>query len=518
MNKKRFALISVYDKKGILGFAKVLVENGYTIISTGGTLEVLRKDGIEVTPIEDITGNPRESFDGRMKTISFQIESGILFDRKNRSHIEQAEKLNIPYIDIVVCNLYPFEQNPGIDTIDVGGPTMIRAAGKNCENVLVVVDWQDYEKVGKAIEENVVDINLRKDLASKAFYHLSFYDSQIGNYFSERNLPAGRQEFPKELTLPLRKVNKLRYGENPHQMGALYVIPKTNSPLSKLQKLWGRELSGTNIGDIYAGLETVRQFEEPAASVIKHLSPCGIATGRDSEEALDRAVKADPVSAFGGVIVLNKTMDLPAAKIVARFKNENESNIDIVAVPSISDEALELLKSIRKSMGIYTFGEIEKNRSEKVDYKYFAGAVLVQDCDDNVEDSFKDWEVVTKNKPTEKQLELMKFGFKAVKAVRSNAVIVIDKDIPMTRGIGSGQTSRVGATKIALEQAGDLCKGGILISDSFFPFDDSVRLAAKYGIGAIVEQGGSVNDKLSIDAANEAGIPMIFTNRRAFRH
>lgn len=508
---KKYALLSVYDKTGISDLAKVLVEKGYEIISTGGTYQKLVDDRISVTPIEEITGNPRDSFDGRIKTISFQIEGGILFDRKNKSHVEQAIKSGGPQIDIVVCNLYPFEQKPSVETIDVGGPTMIRAAAKNYEDVLVVVDPTDYEKVAKAIEEDKVDNKLRQGLSAKAFYHLSFYDSQIGNFFS-------REKFPQELTIPLRKVNKLRYGENPHQEGALYVMPKTNSPLSKLQKLWGRELSGTNIGDIYSGLETVRQFEEAAATVIKHLSPCGIALGKDTEESLDRAIKADPVSAFGGVIVLNKPMDLKAAKIVARFKNESEGNIDIVAVPDISDDALKLLKGIRKSMGIYTFGGIPQNRTEKLDLKYFAGGVLLQDFDDEVESGFKDWEVVTKNKPSEKQLELMKFGFKAVKAVRSNAVIVIDKEIPMTRGIGSGQTSRVGATKIALEQADKFAKGGILISDSFFPFDDSVKLAAKYGISAIVEQGGSLNDKLSIDAANKAGIPMIFTKRRAFRH
>ncbi len=507
----KFALLSVYDKKGILDFAKILVSLGYEIISTGGTYEVLKKVGIKVIPIEEITGNPRDSFDGRIKTISFQIESGILFDRKNKSHVEQAEEFNVPQIDIVVCNLYPFEQKPGIETIDVGGPTMIRAAAKNNENVVVVVNPEDYGKVADALENNKVTPELRKQLAAKAFYHLSFYDSQIGNFFSE-------DKFPQELTIPLRKVNKLRYGENPHQEGALYLIPKTNSPLSKLEKHWGRELSGTNIGDIYAGLETVRQFSQAAATVIKHLSPCGIALGEDATDALDKAIASDPVSAFGGVIVTNKPMDKKTAQIVARFKNESEGNIDIVAVPSITDEALDLLKGIRKSMGIYTFEEIPQNRSEKVDLKYFAGGMLLQDFDDNVEENFKDWKVVTKNKPTEKQYELMKFGFKAVKAVRSNAVIVIDKDLTMTRGIGSGQTSRVGATKIALEQAGELAKGGILISDSFFPFDDCVRMAAKYGISAIVEQGGSVNDKLSIDAANEFGIPMVFTGRRAFRH
>ncbi len=499
---KKYALLSVYDKEGIVDFAKVLQKFGYMIISTGGTLKVLEESGVRVIPIEEITGNPRDSFDGRMKTISFQIESGILFDRKNPKHVKQAKDLNIPQIDIVVCNLYPFEQKPGVETIDVGGPTMIRAAAKNNKNVIVVVDPRDYKQ---AFDKS------RQELAAKAFYHLSFYDSQIGNFFSE-------EKFPKELTIPLRRTNILRYGENPHQQGALYLMPKTNSPFAKLKHLWGRELSGTNIGDIQAGLEFVRQFKEPAAAVIKHLSPCGVAIGRDSFEALYRATEADPVSAFGGVIVLNKPMDLQAAKIIATFKNEREGNTDIVAVPEISKDVLELLKKVRKSMGVYTFGPIIAERSEKWDVKYFSGAVLLQDFDDNVEDNFKDWKVVTKKKPTAKQTDLMKFGFKAVKAVRSNSVIVIDKNIPMTRGIGSGQTSRIGATKIALEQAGDLAKEGILISDSFFPFEDSVEMAAKYGIAAIVEQGGSVNDSASIDAANKANIPMIFTGRRAFRH
>ncbi|MCL4366247.1 bifunctional phosphoribosylaminoimidazolecarboxamide formyltransferase/IMP cyclohydrolase [Patescibacteria group bacterium] len=507
----KYALLSVYDKTGIVDLAKVLQKLGYQIISTGGTFKVLEEGGIKVIPIEEITGNPRDSFDGRMKTISFQIESGILFDRQNPKHVTEAEKLNVPQIDIVVCNLYPFETKPGIETIDVGGPTMIRAAAKNYDNVVVVVDPKDYEKVGKMLEDEKITDGLRKELAAKAFYHLSFYDSQIGNFFS-------KEKFPGELTIPLRKTNILRYGENPHQQGALYLMPKTNSPLGKLKHLWGRELSGTNIGDIYTGLETVRQFVKPAAAVMKHLSPCGIATGKTAGESLDRAVKADPVSAFGGVVVLNRPMDLEAAKIIATFKMEREGNTDIVAVPEISADALELLKKVRKTMGVYTFEEIPMVRSENWDLKYFAGAVLLQDFDDNVEESFKDWKVVTKNAPTEKQLELMHFGFKAVKSVKSNSVLVVDKDVPMTRGIGSGQTSRIGATKIALEQAGDLAKEGILISDSFFPFDDSVKMAAKFGIAAIVQQGGSINDNLSVEAADEAGIPMVFTGRRAFRH
>ncbi|MBI2018819.1 bifunctional phosphoribosylaminoimidazolecarboxamide formyltransferase/IMP cyclohydrolase [Candidatus Daviesbacteria bacterium] len=507
----KYALLSVYDKSGITDFARVLIKSGYKIIATGGTYEQLKKAGIDVTPIEEVTGNPRDAFDGRMKTISFQIESGILYDRKNKSHVEQAEKLGVPQIDVVVCNFYPFEEKPSVETIDVGGPTMIRAAAKNYENVVVVVDSKDYEKVARAISSGKLTGELRRELAAKAFYHLSYYDSQIGTYFS-------KELFPPKLTIPLTKKEDLRYGENPHQVGALYLVPNTNSPLAKLEYLWGRRLSGTNTGDIFTGLETVRQFSDPAACVIKHLSPCGIATGKDARQALERALEADPVSAFGGVVVLNQAMDINAAKIIASFKYEREGNIDVVAVPQITKDALELLKKVRKSMGIYVFGNIPKDRSETLDIKWFSGVVLLQTHDDNAEEGFKNWQAVTKKKPSEKQLELMKFGFKAVKAVRSNAVIVIDKDVPITRGIGSGQTSRVGATKIALEQAGNYTRGGILVSDSYFPFDDSVRLASKYGISAILEQGGSVNDQASIDAANEARIPMVFSQRRAFRH
>lgn len=501
----QYALISVYNKEGISDFAKVLIKLGYKIISTGGTFETLKKDGVDAIPIEEITGNPRDSFDGRMKSISFQIESGILYDRENPSHVKQAKQLGIPQIDIVVCNLYPFEQKPGVENIDVGGPTMVRAAAKNYASCLVFVDPNDYEKIGDD------SLEFRQELAAKAFYHLSFYDSQIGKYLS-------KQLFPEELTLPLRKKMELRYGENPHQKAALFEVPNTNSPIAKLKYLWGRKLSETNIGDIYAGIETVRQFNEPAAVVIKHHTACGVGLGENITQALTRAIEADPISAFGGVVVLNKPMDLKTAQVIGKFKGETHGNMDIVAVPGIEKEALELLEQLRKSMGIYTFGKLPDGRSEKLDVKWFEGAAVLQSFDDIDESSYKDWMVVTKNKPTDKQLKQMHFGWKVVKSLRSNAVIVLDETTPMTRGIGTGQTSRVAATEIALKQADQYTKGGILVSDSFFPFDDCVKLAAKNGITCIVEQGGSIHDDDSIKVADEAGIAMVFTNRRAFRH
>jgi len=513
---KKYALISVFDKTGIVELAKVIIKHGYQIISTGGTAKVLSENRIPVVPIQEITGNP-ESFDGRMKTISFEIGSGILFDRANPSHVKQAKELKIKPIDIVVCNLYPFEQKQTIENIDVGGPVMIRAAAKNYKNVLIIVDPKDYPKISSILPSIRLFSKIRRELAAKAFTHLSLYDSQVARYLST-------EDFPFELTLPGRKLFDLRYGENPHQKAAVYLSPNTNSSFKNLKKLWGRDLSLTNLTDINAGMESVEMFHEPTAVIIKHNNPCGIALGKTIDEALSLAIEADPESAFGGVIVLNHEMDLKTAKVIANFKDERKSNIDIVGVPAIDTGALELLQNTRKSMGIYTFGEIKNHppaggsKIKTFNHKWIDGGFIAQTADIDIEKSFKDWKVVTKKKPTKKQLKQMKIAWKFISRIKSNAIIVIDKNIPMTRGIGSGQTSRIRSTKIALEQAGKFAKEGVLTSDSFFPFDDSVKMAAKAGISAIVQQGGSINDKLSIDAANKAGISMVFTGRRAFWH
>lgn len=510
---KKTALLSVYDKTGIVEFAGGLAKLNYQIISTGGTAKILQEAGIKVTPIQEITKNP-ESFDGRMKTISFQIESGILVDRTNPEHVKQAEELGIKPIDIVVCNLYPFESEPSIENIDVGGPTMLRAAAKNHKNVLPVCDPKDYDRVLLAMEKGNPSTALRTELAQKTFEHLSYYDSQIARFFRDQT----NQLFPGELTIPGIKVKELRYGENPHQKAAVYAFPKSNSPLAKLKKHWGRELSLVNVIDIDAGLSVVRMFHEPASVVIKHNTPCGIALGKTAVESLKRAIEADPVSAFGGVIVMNKPLDLESAKIVADFKMQSAGNIDIVAVPSIDEDALKLLQDVRKSMGVYTFGEIPKEYASRLNFKSIEGGFILQTADQNLDEGFNSWEVVTEKKPTEKEIEQMKIAWKFTTRIRSNCVLVMDSELPITRGIGSGQTSRVGSTNIALEQAGEKAKGAILASDSFFPFPDSVGLASKAGISSIVQQGDSINDKASINEANKAGISMIFTHRRAFWH
>ncbi len=517
----RYALISVFDKAGIVDLARTIDSLGYRIISTGGTAKALTDAGLSVVPIQDITGNP-ESFDGRMKTISFQIEGGILYDRTNRDHRRQARELGVPNIGIVVANLYPFEQTvakPGvrdgeiIEMIDVGGPTMVRAAAKNHKNVLVITDPADYESIAEELRQGPIGYERRRALAAKAFRHLSFYDAQVA-----RELGEGGDIFPEVITIPARRVRELRYGENPHQRAALYVEPGTNSPIANLQKVSGGEMSATNVTDVIAGLEVVRMYgKDTAAVVIKHNSPSGIALGSSAAEALSRAIEADSVSAFGGVIVLNVPLDMEAAGIIAKFK-EGNGLIDIVAAPDLSSDAREFLPTVRKKTGIYTFGLVPDERSNGIQVKAFDGGVVLQEWDDDPDRSFPNWKVVTTEKPTPRQLRQMKFAWKGIGRVKSNTVMVVDRKLPMTRGIGSGQTSRVASTKIALAQAEDHARGGILASDSFFPFDDSVRLTAEAGIGAIVQQGGSVNDQASINAANEMGIPMVFTGERKFWH
>jgi phosphoribosylaminoimidazolecarboxamide formyltransferase/IMP cyclohydrolase len=397
-----------------------------------------------------------------------------------------------------------------IENIDVGGPTMLRSAAKNFKSVLVVVDPNDYEIVSKVVKNNSADETLRRELAAKAFSHLSFYDAQIAHYLK-------LETFSNEFTIAGRKILDLRYGENPHQRGSVYVRPDAKTPFNNLQKLWGRDLSLINITDINAGLESVRVFKEPAAVVIKHNSPCGLAIGKTLAEALTNAIEADPESAFGGIIVLNKPMDLKTAKVIKAFKDANRGNMDITAAPSFAPNALTFLQNVRKSMGIYSFGDIPKE-ADPWNLKWIDGGFIIQTADLGTEKSFKDWKVVTKKKPTKLQLQQMQIGWKFITRIHSNSILVMDKKIPMTRGIGSGQTSRVRSTKIALEQAGAFAKNGILISDSFFPFPDSIEMAIKKGISAVVQQGGSINDQKSIDAANKAGIPMVFTNRRAFWH
>lgn len=537
-----YALLSVSDKEGIVELAKELKALGFSLISTGGTAKLLKESKIEVTPIEEITGNP-EILDGRIKTISMQIEGSILADRTNLNHVKQAEKFGLISISLVVCNLYPFEQKNEVENIDVGGPTMLRSAAKNYINVLPVCDPEDYEKVteylkachpeldsgssGESLDSSLRwnDSEIEKfriDMAAKTFEHLSFYDAQIARYFRQKSQVARveslENKYPEELTIPGRRVKILRYGENPHQSAALYLTPNANSPFENIQHIAGRELSMMNVTDINAGLEAVRIFDEPAAVVIKHNTPCGIALGSTPAEALDRAIAADPESAFGGVVVMNKAFDKAAAEIVTSFKDERRGLFDIVAAPGIEEQAQEILKGVRKSMGVYVLNGIFKPKKEDMVIKEIVGGFSYQSADADVDVAREGWEVVTKNKPSEQQLKQMEIAWKFIRRMRSNTVVIMDKTLPQTTGIGTGQTSRLRAALMAIELAGDKAEGAVLASDAFFPFDDVVTLAAKNKIGAIVQSGGSINDKASIEAADKAGIPMVFTNERTFWH
>lgn len=508
-----YALISVSDKEGIVEFAKELKALGYSLISTGGTAKLLKESNIEVTPIEEVTGNP-EMLDGRIKTISMQVEGAILTDRTNPKHIEEAEKFKLLNISVVVCNLYPFEQKNEIENIDVGGPTMLRSAAKNYVNVLPVCDPNDYPLVIEALKKGLVDSETRIELAAKTFEHLSFYDGQVAKFFRKQT----KVIYPDQMTIPGRKVKELRYGENPHQSAALYLTPNTNSPFAEMTHIAGRELSMMNVTDINAGLEAVRIFDEPAAVVIKHNTPCGIALGATPAEALQRAIDADPESAFGGVVVMNKAFDKKAAEIVTSFKDERKGLFDIVAAPGIEDEAQDVLKGVRKSMGVYVLSGIRKPVEGDMVMKEIIGGFTYQSADADTDLGQDKWEVVTKVKPTKEQLKQMEIAWRFIRRMRSNTVVIMDKVLPQTTGIGTGQTSRLRAALMAIELAADKAVGAVLASDAFFPFDDVVSLAAKNKIGAIVQSGGSINDKASIEAADKAGIPMVFTNERTFWH
>lgn len=511
--RANYALLSVFDKKRIAEFAKELISLGYTIISTGGTAKTLREKGIKVTPVEEITGTP-EMFDGRIKTVSVLIEGGILYDRNNPEHIKEAEQFGLPDIEIVVCNLYPFEAKNEIENIDVGGPTMLRSAAKNYSDVLPVCDPNDYPKVLEALRSGKVSDEFRIELAAKTFEHLSFYDSQVAKFFRKQT----KVLYPAEMAISGRKVKELRYGENPHQSASLYLTPNSNSPFENIKHIAGRELSMMNVTDINAGLEAVRIFDEPAAVVIKHNTPCGIALGTTPSEALQRAIDADPESAFGGVVVINKPFDKLSAEVVTSFKDEKKGLFDIVAAPGIEEDAQVILKGVRKSMGVYVLNGIKKPGEEDMVVKEIIGGFTYQNADWDTQSGRSKWEVVTRVQPTKEQLKQMEIAWKFIRRMRSNTVIIMDKGLPQTTGIGTGQTSRYRAAQMAIDLAGEKVKGAVLASDAFFPFDDVVSLAAKNRVGAIIQSGGSINDKLSIEAADEAGIPMVFTNERTFWH
>ncbi|WP_027410395.1 bifunctional phosphoribosylaminoimidazolecarboxamide formyltransferase/IMP cyclohydrolase [Anoxybacteroides tepidamans] len=512
MNVKR-ALLSVSNKEGIVPFAKRLAELGVEIISTGGTKKTLEQEGIPVISISDVTGF-QEILDGRVKTLHPMIHGGLLAIRDDEHHHKQLNEHGIQPIDLVVVNLYPFQQTiaksgvtfaEAIENIDIGGPTMLRAAAKNHQYVTVLVDPADYDIVLQQLEEHgTVSQETKLKLAAKVFRHTAAYDAMIAEYLTNM---AG-ERYPESLTVTFEKKQDLRYGENPHQSAAFYRKPLGSLfSIAAAKQLHGKELSYNNINDANAALQIVKEFTEPAAVAVKHMNPCGVGVGETIFEAFTRAYEADPTSIFGGIVALNREVDRDTALKM------HEIFLEIIIAPSFSEEALEILTQ-KKNIRLLTIDFASERKPEPF-FVSVQGGLLVQDEDRyTLEDA--NIKVVTKREPTEKEWEDLKLAWKVVKHVKSNA-IVLAKDC-MTIGVGAGQMNRVGAAKIAIEQAGEKAHGAALASDAFFPMDDTVEAAAKAGVTAIIQPGGSIRDEDSIKKADEYGIAMVFTGVRHFKH
>ena len=508
------ALISVSDKKGVIAFAEGLIENGIEIISTGGTKKVLDEAGIPTISIEEVTDFP-EMMDGRVKTLHPKIHGGLLGRRDLASHMEAMEASQITPIDFVCVNLYPFKETimksgvteeEAIENIDIGGPSMLRSAAKNHQFVTAVVDPADYPMVLSELkEQGGTSLATRKKLAAKVFRHTAAYDALIAQYLTGQ--VAERE--PEKLTLTFDRKQDLRYGENSHQKAAFYetALPESYS-IAQAQQLHGKELSFNNIRDADAALRIMREYQEPTVVALKHMNPCGIGSASTIFAAWNAAYEADPVSIFGGIIVLNREVDLPTAEAMHKLF------LEIIIAPSFTPESLEVLKT-KKNIRLLTVDFTVKESTYTEETVSVLGGLLVQDKDVAMEEK-QDWQVVTDRKPTEKELAAMAFAWRAVKHVKSNAIVLANEH--QTVGIGAGQMNRVGSVKIAIEQAGAKTKDAVLASDAYFPMDDSVEYAAKHGIKAIIQPGGSIKDQASIDMANKYGVAMVFTGVRHFRH
>ncbi len=512
------AIISVSDKTGVADFAKGLSQLGFELFSTGGTKKALVEAQVPVKSVSEITGFP-EILDGRVKTLHPAVHGGILAKRNLPSHMEELAKNNIEVIDLVAINLYPFIQtvskegvtiDEALENIDIGGPTMIRAAAKNFPSVIVVVDPADYPLVLEKLKHRGLDLAERKRLAQKAFQHVAIYDTAISQY-----LRQDMEGFPEEMTVALKKRYGLRYGENPHQPAAFYaeqtVGVRQETGITWAEQLWGKELSFNNILDADAAWGAATDFAVPSVAVVKHTNPCGLASHEDIAEAYRRAFSGDPVAAFGGIVASNRTVTLTMAEEMKSVFYE------IVIAPEYEPEALELLKR-KKDLRVLV-AELppgySKARLGYLDFRRVKGGFLVQTSDSLPEDSVK-LRTVTKREPTQAEVEDLLFAWRAVKHVKSNAIILA-KDKTLL-GMGAGQPSRIVSAQIAKEKAGEKSKGSVLASDAMFPFPDVVEAAAGGGVTAIIQPGGSIRDEDSIRAADKHNIAMVFTGVRHFRH
>lgn len=505
-------LISVSDKTGVVELTRELIELGYEIISTGGTKKTLNEAGIKTLSISDITNFP-EIMDGRVKTLHPSVHGALLCVRDNENHLKALKDNKIDLIDMVVVNLYPFKETLAkkdvtheelIENIDIGGPSMLRSAAKNYKSVTVVVDPKDYERVICELRESGdTQFETRERLAAKVFRHTSAYDTLIAEYLTNKV----EEKFPETITVTYEKVQDLRYGENPHQKAGFYKKSFAGYSMGNAKQLHGKELSYNNIQDANAALEILNEFTAPTVVAVKHMNPCGVGSGKNVEEAWKKAYEADKVSIFGGIVVTNSCITKSVAEELSKLF------LEIVIAPDFEKEALEIITQ-KKNIRVL---QIDMNSEvlNKMKVTSVMDGALIQEFDE-MKISKNELVCVTERKPTDVEIEELIFSWNVVKHVKSNA-IVIGKD-NQTIGIGAGQMNRVGAAKIALEQGGEKCMGAVLASDAFFPMDDTVELATKYGIKAIIQPGGSIKDSFSIEACNRHGIAMVFTGVRHFKH
>jgi len=515
------ALISVSDKSGIVELAKELVSLGVELISTGGTYKKLKEANIPATEVSEITGFP-ECLDGRVKTLHPSIHAGLLAMRSNPSHMKQLADLDIETIDIVIVNLYPFKatvlkdgvtREEAVENIDIGGPTMLRSAAKNYQDVTVIVDPTDYDKVLTELKDNgQVSLDTKFYLMHKVFMHTSAYDTLIADYLKKQR---NDKSLPENLTMTFEKVQDMRYGENPHQAAAFYrEIGHKRGSLTDAEQLNGKALSFNNINDTNGALELLKEFDEPTVVACKHGNPCGVGSADNILDAWKKAFAADKVSIFGGIVVLNRELTL---EIAEEMKN---IFLEVVVAPSYEDKALELLQS-KKNIRLLKLADIDLAQDENAyDLKKVNGGLIVQTIDSKLLDK-ESLKVVTDRAPSDKEMEDLLFAWKVVKFVKSNGIALAKNK--QSVGIGPGQVNRVWATIQAIEHAAELIdedatKGAVLASDAFFPFDDCVEAAHKAGIKAIIQPGGSIRDEDSIKKCNEYGIAMVFTGMRHFKH
>jgi len=503
------AILSVFDKTGIIDFGKGLQAQGVELFSTGGTKKALEGAGVAIRAVEELTGFP-EMLDGRVKTLHPAVHGGILFRRDLPDHQEQMKKRGFQGIDLVAVNLYPFTQTvakagvsleDALENIDIGGPTMLRSSAKNFPDVLVVCDPADYSLILETLKKGSVSLEERQRLAYKAFQHTASYDTAIAQYL-------GKETFPETMTISLRKLSSLRYGENPHQSAAFYEEVRSSQPawgMASVRQLWGKELSFNNYLDADAAWGAASDFAEPTVAIIKHTNPCGLASRGDLAEAYRLALAGDPVSAFGGIVAVNRKVTLTAATEIA------QTFYEIVIAPGYDDAALQLLKS-KRDLRIL---EVSTETPPSLDVRRVRGGFLVQTPDFLPEDP-PAMKVVSKRRPTAEEEAELRFAWRAVKHVKSNA-IVITKDNALL-GMGAGQPNRVTSVQLALQKAGEASRGAVLGSDAFFPFPDGVEAAARGGVRAIIEPGGSVRDQECIKVADEHNMAMVFTGVRHFKH